>query len=43
MLLGGIAYQLDCTNLSSDLLGQNLVARDGLDLDFLVVRHVGDG
>lgn len=35
---GGWIY-FDATNLISDLFWQNLIARAGLNLDLLVVRH----
>lgn len=37
-----LVEELDGTNLISDLLGQNGVARNGLDFDFSAVRHDGD-
>lgn len=41
ILVGPLVEQLDAANLADDVLGQNLVARDGLDLDLSVVRHAG--
>lgn len=34
-----LVEKLDASNLLSHLLGQDLVARDGLDFDFSAVRH----
>lgn len=41
ILVGPLVEQLDAANLLDDVLGQDLVARDGLDLDLSVVRHAG--
>lgn len=41
ILVGPLVEQLDAANLLDDILGQDLVARDGLDLDLSVVRHAG--
>ena len=41
ILVGPLVEQLDAANLGRDVLGQDLVAGDGLDLDLSVVRHVG--
>lgn len=41
ILVGPLVEQLDAANLADDVLGQDLVARGGLDLDLSVVRHVG--
>jgi hypothetical protein len=41
ILVAPAVEQLDAADLSDDLLGKDLVAGDGLDLDFAVVRHVG--
>lgn len=41
VLVGPLVEQLDTANLLDDVLGQDLVARDGLDLDLSVVRHAG--
>lgn len=41
ILVGPLVEQLDAANLLDDVLGQDLDARDGLDLDFAVVRHAG--
>ena len=41
VLVGPLVEQLDAANLGHDVLGQSLVAGDGLDLDLSVVRHVG--
>lgn len=43
ILITPLVEKLDASNLFSDLLGQDLVARDGLDFDFSSVRHDGDG
>lgn len=42
ILIGPLVEELDASNLLSDLLWKDLVARDGLDLDFFVVRHDGE-
>lgn len=41
VLVAPAVEQLDAANLGDDLLGKDLVAGDGLDLDFAVVRHFG--
>lgn len=41
VLVGPLVEQLDAANLGDDVLGQDLVARDGLDFDLSVVRHDG--
>lgn len=41
ILVGPLVEELDAANLLDDVLGQDLVARDGLDLDLSVVRHAG--
>lgn len=41
ILVGPLVEQLDAANLADDVLGQDLVARGGLDLDLSVVRHIG--
>lgn len=39
ILVRPLVEKLDAANLAGDLLWQDLVARDGLDLDISVVRH----
>jgi hypothetical protein len=39
ILVRPLVEQLDAANLAGDVLGQNLVARDGLNFDISVVRH----
>lgn len=42
VLVGPLVEQLDAANLGNDVLGQDLVARDGLDLDLSALgRHIG--
>lgn len=41
ILVGPLVEQLDAANLLDDVLGQDLVAGGGLDLDLSVVRHAG--
>lgn len=41
VLVAPAVEQLDAANLGDDVLGKDLVAGDGLDLDFAVVRHFG--
>ena len=42
VLVAPAVEQLDAANLGDDILREDLVAGDGLDLDFAVVRHFGD-
>jgi hypothetical protein len=42
ILVAPLVEELDATDFLGNLLWKDLVAADGLDLDFSVVRHVGD-
>lgn len=42
VLVGPLVEQLDAANLGNNVLGQDLVARDGLNLDLSALgRHIG--